>query len=290
MLLALSLGYQILSAARQYWDGQVYPARTNYTVSVSVTDERTSKTERYRSAYDARSGELWVDPVSDYERSHPASGRGVDLCTVGIGECNMRNKPAPNQDFIGVPLLSPAYSFGLGQPKLRLKSAISSDELVREIRSEFGDSNATPKVIHTSAPALPEIATVLVYERTYFVRVLGSEPIRGKTCYHLGLTPLRDPGKYRIRDLWIDERNDETMRARIALNFVDGPGTLVPWIVDFIHFDGGEYISSERSEEPYEYAGKAYKNVTIAFEDIRERAEPLLLNLGFSAFLVLREP
>jgi len=260
-------------------------------VSVSVTDGRSSKTERYQSAYNAQRGEVWVNPISDYERSHPASGRGVDFCTFGFGGCTMLNKPDPNQDFIGVPLLSPAYSFGLGKPIPHVKRAISSDELVSEIRSEFGDSKATPKVIPTSNPsALPEIATVLVYERAYFVKILGDEPIRGRMCYHLALTPLRDPGRYRIRDLWIDKENDETLRARIAMNFVDGPGTLVPWIIDFIHIDGGEYVSSEMSEEPYKYAGKTYKNVTVAFDDIQKRAKPLPLNLGFSAFLVLREP
>src|SRR5271166_360087 len=70
--------YQIYARAREYWAAQRYPHYIDYdTVVVAHDGSRGERAERYASAYDSQSGRVWIDPVSDYEIAHPATGRGV---------------------------------------------------------------------------------------------------------------------------------------------------------------------------------------------------------------------
>src|SRR5271155_1868036 len=76
--------YQIFARARAYWAAQRYPQFVDYDTVVDAHDgARGDIIERYASAYDSQTGRVWIDPVSDYERAHPASGRGAGLNLTG---------------------------------------------------------------------------------------------------------------------------------------------------------------------------------------------------------------
>ena len=306
MIAPAALAYQIFAHARTYWDAQVYPHRINYSVRISVHDKAGRRVENYRSAYDARNGHIWVDAVSDYERAHPAQGRGVGLCLSGGGAditamgpseeslrrfCGGNTDPAPNQDFIGVPVLAPNYSFSLrDRTGSEVRKSLDSAQIVRQIRSEFHDPLRRPLPVQSHGSQPPVITTVVAYARRYVITLAGEETIGTHRCYHLALRPLRVNGRHRLRDLWIDTTTYATIRARIALDFVTGPGTRIPWTIDFADIHGARYIASEHADAPYRYAGRVYDRVTIRFVNVHPRTKRMPFRLPFATYLKLREP
>ena len=299
MIPAIGLAYQIFNMARAYGEAHACPHRIVYSVTVEVTEGAVLKRETYASAFDATSDRIWVDPISDYERIHPAAGRGVGLCVNAGSEvnplqpvqqlCAPHVDPAPDQDFIGVPILTPTYSFGIWNADPANESSEADTlKLVNEIRREFNDpARAAISAAPTSGPR--QIADVVAVSHVYAISLVGMDDIRGNRCYHLRLTPLRSPGRNRLRDLWVGP-DGATLRARIALNFVDGPGTAVPWTIDFGNTGGAQYIRSEAAEGEYRYARRAYSHVTISFDDVEKSSRTLPPPLPFSAFLKLEEP
>ncbi|NNM99365.1 MAG: hypothetical protein HKL91_06170 [Candidatus Eremiobacteraeota bacterium] len=306
MIASTALAYKIFADARTYWDKQLYPHRMNYSVRIAVRDKSGRRVESYRSVYDARNGRIWVDTVSDYERAHPAQGRGVDFCFMAISSmgvaspdgsrpmmprCGPPLAPAPNQDFIGVPILAPNYSFLLGNAGVgKLRGALDSAQIVRQIRREFHDPLRRPLPLQAGGSKLPVIADVVAYARRYVITLAGEDTIGTHRCYHLVLRPVQVSGSYRLRDLWIDTKTFATIRARIALNFVTGPGTHIPWTIDFADIRGARYITSERADAPYRYAGRVYDRVKIHFVNVQTRKKRMPFLLPFAAYLKLREP
>ena len=263
---AASDPYAIFARARTYFESQKYPPYLKYDVAVRVTEGGKEKVEHYDSAYDSMTDDVWVEPVSDYEKEHPPSGSGVNVSLLGFGI----GKPQAPTDFLGVPDLSPTYTFGISkfvptQPPHRPTDA----ELVQEIRKEFHDPNPRVKIVATPKPSgLPEIADVTVYKRTYVISLKGEELVNGHMCYHLELQPVRDAGRYRLRDVWVDETTYATERLNESINFVRGPGTDVPWTVDFADINGAHYVSEERADAPMNYRGLTYTSASVQFENI----------------------
>ena len=101
--------YSIFANARAYWLTQRYPALLDYRIAVDVTEGGNERVERYTAQYDAVTGTVQVDPVSDYELAHPVVPKGINLGLLGF----RLNKPLPSVDFMGVPHLAPTYSFGM---------------------------------------------------------------------------------------------------------------------------------------------------------------------------------
>lgn len=77
-----------------------------------------------------------------------------------------------------------------------------------------------------------------------------------------------------------------------GLNFVNGPGTAVPWSVTFAQTGGVSYIASETSLAPTKFGRHHYSAVSIAFENVRAVDR---FSYGVSSFvpddtLILDEP
>ncbi len=260
--------YQIFANSRAYWLMQRYPQRLEYDVAVDVVEGGSERVERYAADYDAVSDVVNVDPESDYQRTHPVYASGMNFNLFGAVRLN---KPMPPIDFLGVPHLAPTYSFGMA-PFVPAPSPtpFNSAALVAEIRSEFHDPNprGTPTPAPSSASTLEEIATVVAHNRDYTIVLLGTDTIDGHACYHLGLTPTRDPGRFRIRQAWIDEQTYAPWQLQDALNFVNGPGTSVPWMIHFTDIDGAHYVSGEDAQAPMSTGGEIYTKTTVRFENV----------------------
>jgi hypothetical protein len=284
--------YQIFARARAYWDAQTYPRYVDYDTVVDVHDGHGERTERYASAYDSTDGTTWVDPVSDYELAHPATGRGVDL-GFGIGGggsgSGSGHKAAPDIDFIGVPLLAPNYSFTIGRFNASAPTLDDPTAIVQAVREQFHDPNPHPSAAPTNG--LHEIGAVEAFNHEYRIDRGADDIINGISAYHLTLSPFRADGSYRLRDLWINKTTFATIRARTSLNFVDGPGTRISWTIDFADVSGARYIASEAAGAAYVYGGRKYDRVSVRFESIRAREAPLpYAPVRVSAFLILTEP
>jgi hypothetical protein len=281
--------YQIFANARAYWLEQRYPSDLSYTIAVSVTEGGHERVERYRANYDAVRDAVIVDPISDYERKHPVRVSGMD---IGILFWRL-GKPLPPIDFMGVPHLRPTYSFGMAPfVPAPTPTPFNSAALVAQIRAEFHDPNPrdTPSPEPSPRSGLREIASVVADNRDYAIALLGEETIAGHLCYHLALTPTRDPGRYRIRQAWIDEKTFAPWQLIDALNFTDGPGTKVPWTIRFADDGGAHYIAEEEARAPIATGGEVYTRTEIRFENIVPALSPPSAPIVADPGTVLTEP
>lgn len=285
--------YQIFARSRAYWLEQHYPPLLEYTVAVTVLEGGSVKQERYWSAYDSTDGQIAVDTVSDYERTHPtyaASGvtLNIPLLSSVIG------KPQPPTDFLGVPLLTPNYTFGMADVPFTNPSGESDSARVRDVRAQFHDPSPPDRSPGPSPSpgSLPIIENETVYGSNYRITLAGVESTYGVPAYHLHLKALHDPGRYRLQELWVDTRNFAPIALVERINFVDGPGTSVPWRVRFANNGGALYIYDEAALKPMRYKGLVYPQASVAFENIHavdelSRPPPLFLP---AAPLIMSEP
>jgi hypothetical protein len=285
--------YQIFARARAYWHQQSYPPLLEYSVAVSVLEGGSVKTERYWSAYDSVTQQVAVDSVSDYEREHPTyAAHGVNVKIPLLS--SVLGKPQPPTDYLGVPMLAPNYTFGMARIPPTNPQAPDSMELVREVRAEFHDPapSAREPAPSASPGTLPIIESETVYNRSYRVTLAGIEPLYGVPAYDLRLQALRDPARYRLQELWVDTRNFAPIQLVERINFVDGPGTTVPWRVRFASTGGALYVFDETALRPMRYDGLVYPQASVAFENVHavdqlSRPAPLFAP---EAPLIMSEP
>jgi len=257
--------YQIFARSRAYWLQQQYPPSVAYTVAVDVVEGGKERVERYEASMDGITGAVTVDPVSDYQLAHPLRATGANLSFFGV----RLNKPLPQEDFLGVPHLAPSYSFGMAPfVPAPTPTPFDSNALVAQIRRDFHDPNPRVTPAPRASDGLREIATVVARNRDYTISLLGIESVDGHACYHLALAPTREPGRFRIRQAWIDESSFAPWRLIDAVNFSNGPGTGVAWTIDFADVGGAHYIATEAADAPMSVSGEIYSAATIRFENI----------------------
>jgi hypothetical protein len=265
---AISLGvdpYSIFERAERAWRSQHYPVAVDYMVHVETLRRQKPEERHYRSRWFALTNNVAVDPTSLEERAHPYHPPpGVDVSIfVPIGHIGGPNEgTGTNGDLIGVPVLAPNYSFGIATyvPPEMLTPA----ELVAEIRAEFHDP-APEKIAQLEQKYPKTIAHVFSSSSAYKVALVGIEQIGDHSDYHLSLSPTREPGKYRLRDIWVNESTFATDKLRTEGNFVDAGTASVPWTVTFQHIDGAVYIERETSERPIRHW---FDSIGVSFEGI----------------------
>jgi hypothetical protein len=80
-------------------------------------------------------------------------------------------------------------------------------------------------------PELPQglkvIASVTTYNPDYVIELLGTEELDGHQAYHLRLTPLHDPVRHNLRELWIDIVTYDIWKAKYIAAPRDSGPTLV---------------------------------------------------------------
>lgn len=261
--------YAVYARAQQFWFDQPYAPYLTYDVAVSVQQDGRVKVERYASLFDAttRQGTIYVNGVSDYEQAHPVVPHGINVCILVCV-----SKPLPPIDFLGVPLLTPTYTFGMAPfiPVAPPDATESAASLVQQVRRAFHDPYPRGRrPLAPAASALPTIAHALTTAvQPYVIAYAGANTVDGHDCYHLTLQPREQPHRYRLRDLWIDTQTGATWRLRIALNFVSGPGTTSAWTVDFSNVNGIQYIAREAAEQPLHFEGQGYSEAAVSFEEI----------------------
>jgi hypothetical protein len=259
--------YDIYARARARWAAQRYPRFLAYDVKISGNSGNALVTNTYASTADTQSGEINVRATSAEEAANPYVPHGADFkvkLKVTYSRRTQLDHPSAGGDvqisktvrvtqreqfdLLGVPMLSPEYSFGL-----------SSDRAV-----------ATPST-PLPAPGLKTIAAVTAVRRDYDIRYDGIDTVDGAACYHLQLTPDREPSRYRLRQLWIDAQTFAPRQAAVQGNFTAGPGPQLPWLIHFAMAGDLTYIQDESAMTPVKYLGRTYSNVTIAFENVQPR-------------------
>jgi hypothetical protein len=234
--------YDVYARAQAFWGTQPYAAYLTYDVAVTVRQGDRWSVERYNTLFDATAakGAIYVDEVSDYELTTPVMPTGVNVCILVA----CVSKPLPPIDFIGIPELTPTYSFQMA-PFVRVAPP-NREESREELPLPSTSTEKPPTIARVVAKAI----------QPYIISFAGEENVNGHACYHLTLQPRADPGRYRLRALWIDRQTGATRRLRVALNFVSGPGTASSWTVDFANVGDVQYIARETAERPLRYDGR----------------------------------
>lgn len=265
--------YAIYERAREIWASQRYPAVVAYAVDVAAGSNGKVDHRHYHEYWTSRDNRVVVKPpVSDEQLAHPYKpSAGVNFDGWNIGGPRVGTG---DRDFIGVPLLTPNYSFGIST--YVPPQDLTPSQLVEEIRREYHDPS--PKKISAleQQSGLKTIAVVTSSAHAYRIALAGIEPDEYGPAYHLTLAPLRDPLKYRLRDLWIDTKTFVTDRARIGANFNDAACENTPWMVRFAQIGGVTYIAREDAEKPIAgYHGTMYSHYSVSFGMLPSGAMPL---------------
>lgn len=268
--------YQIFAHARQVWAAQQYPQYLTYTVAVDVTEKGVDKSKHYHLSYDALSGQIHVNPVSDEEKQAPPDPNGVTFHLIPRRDFKplMDKKvgnPGEAVDYLGVPMISPTYSFGMTLDAG--PSDASSDPLVQQIRKQFNDPIPPAKAKAMAADEkVKTISSVTSFLQRYTITLAGIDTIDGRECYHLLLKPNYDPNRLRLRELWVDEQTYQTMQLISAGNFIQSP---VPWRITFDDIGGALYIASEVALAPVGVGDHRYEHASVSFESITKAPRPV---------------
>ena len=87
-----------------------------------------------------------------------------------------------------------------------------------QTRPGIFEDTSSPEPEPSDAPR--PIASVHVVDIPYKLTDLGNTTIAGHAVYHLGMTPVRDPGHHVLRQMWIDAATALPVRY-VAERFVD---------------------------------------------------------------------
>lgn len=273
--------YQIYDRARAVWRTQTYPGDVQYRTTVRVSEGDKVEQEHFNGEASATGG-IRVAGVSEEEQAAPHRATGINFkfnvefswnrnAGGSTGDLKMdAHRKESSPDYLGVPMLSPEYSFGLG----------SLDEPAAAPHAE-----ASPKgTLHT-------IVTVNAYDRAYAITDLGTEALGGFEVHHLRLRPLRDPAKYRLRDLWIDVYTYQVLKLVTQGNFTDAPMNAVPWEVTFQNVGGVMYVDTETAEAPLSFRGdRTFTKAAISFSDIAPANSTLPVLPFMDSGQILKEP
>ncbi len=283
--------YSILERARTYWESARYPEQLSYVVAVHVNIHGVPNNAHYHAYYDSITNEVRVNGISHEALDNPYTPRGIKTELHLFAGTIPLSTAEYSADYLGVPVLAPNYSFGIA--KYVPPTQINSQELVREIRREYNDPGPSQGPEPTSS-GLKVIASVAASH--YVITLQGRDPIDVHQDYHLLLRPIRDPGRYRLREAWIDTTTFATDKLITQGNFVEGPGTAVPWTITFTQIDGCPYIATERTQaslavgrRPYENV-RRYDKVSLSFEYLKAASIPSFAKFYDFSSAPLTEP
>ncbi len=258
--------YALFSQTRSAVSAARYPGRIDYTIDVSGYDGSVAKANHYQAIDRVAEQSLKVGAISAEEKAAPPIPQGVNvkfvlgICFGGCGGIVIpMGRPVASQDLLGVPLLTPAYTFGMQYPLTR----------------------RTTSQADADVEGLPVIAVVATQARDYAIDFVDVQTIDDTPVYHLRLTPLRNPKENRLRELWSGTTDHLPRRAIVAGNFTVAPLVNVPWTIDYTVIGGAPYIQRERADAVlYMPHRQVVRDAQISFEDIREGAgfmnEPLI--------------
>jgi hypothetical protein len=235
----------IFAAARSAWAFTSYPRYANYAVAVHYTNNGTHVVRHYDTLEDLRRDIVFAQTFSREETANPDTPHGTNFGALGMTV----NADQPD-DPIGPLALAVTYDFGI--------SLASRQTQVAQMGSQV-----------TAPQRLVVIGRAGASARTYNVRLI--EMLDDGKTYHLGLTPIKDPGRNRLREMWVSTQTYITQKILVAENFASKPYTDVAWLVTFKQIDGGPYIAEEEAQGALDFGDAgSLENVTISFEEIHE--------------------
>lgn len=240
----------IFRAARKAWSFTAYPRYSTYTIVTRYRSGSRNVVRHYDAIEDMRREIVFARTFSREEIADPSIPHGTNLLVGSVNGQGGYNVDNPqNPDVIGSLALGVNYAFGISLLPQKTNIVSSTHDI------EF-------------PPNLPVIGITATTTHDYRVRLINT--LDGGKTYHLGLEPTHDPSRLRLREMWVDAATFLTRRIFISANFTQSPYTSVPWVIDFTHVDGADYIAKETAEAPLDFVDSvSVPNLTIAFEDLK---------------------
>jgi len=231
----------IFARTRVAFGARAYPSTIKYGVRISGfrNGAWTGRT------YDAF--ERWPErtvvtrSISEEEAANPYKPSAfASSFFKNFGPPPLQSGGPQGPHILGFPELAVSYAFGLA-PQTTFETA----------------PVATDTGLHT-------IGVVRAVSRTYDVRLAGEENVDGSE-WHLTLRPLGNPGKYRVRDLWVDEQSYQTRKLVTDGNFTRKETGSGLWTVTYVLSDDLWYLASEISQGPVNDDAGRYDHIAVQF-------------------------
>ncbi len=252
----------LFTAAREARSQSAYAHYSVYATVVRFARGGHHMVSTWETVEDMRRRLVHSRSLPREEAAHPHVPHGINIGVGGIG---------------------PSGHLGPGEmpPKGQIVSQEPTDDPIGELTfavdQDFGLALNAPSIgstadmseVSASVTTLPHIGRTGAVTRTYEVTDLGDVDDGGTALRHLGLRPLRDPRRYRLRELWTDAKTSLPVRAIVAGIGNHAPLQDVRWRVDFTQIAGGTYLLRETALAPLDTDGGRLDGVTIAFEELR---------------------
>ena len=251
----------LYAAARRARSESAYAHYAVYATVVSFRHNGHQVVSTWNTVEDLRRRLVHAHALSREEAAHPHVPHGTNF-GVGAGPSGVMGpgvmppkgrttNPEPTDDPIGQLSFAVDQDFGL---------ALTAPPIA---------ATANMSDVATTVTTLQKIGRTGTVARTYDVTDLGDVTENGLTLHHLGLRPLRDPRRYRLRELWLDAKTALPVRAVVAGIGNRWPLDAVDWRVEFKQLEGGTYITRETALKPLDTDGGRLDDVTITFADLR---------------------
>jgi hypothetical protein len=251
----------LFTAAREARTQSAYAHYTVYATVVRFRRGGRAASSTWDTVEDMRRRLVHAHGFSREENAHPHVPHGINIGIAGgasgvLGPGEMPSKGQvvnhePSDDPIGELTFAIDQDFGLALNAPRIGSTPDMSEVSQTVAT------------------LPRIGRTGIIARTYDVTDLGDVVENGITLHHLGLRPLRDPRRYRLRALWTDAKTALPVRAIVAGVGNRTPLENVDWRVDFAQDQGGTYVAREAALGPLDVDGVRLDDLTITFEERR---------------------
>jgi hypothetical protein len=259
-------GEAIFAHALKVLQNDDYARYAKYDVVVSFTNG-ARHVDSWATTEDMTHASVYADNFSQQERENPFTPTGVN---VGIGanlpDASARSFGANN----GIPNTDTAVSAVVN------KEGDSSDPVgpvAFAIDQNFGLTDPRPYVVvhegetfSSRADGFTTIGRTRINEPPRYHVVLADTT--GNVA-HLTLTPLRDPFRNRLRELWVETDTGIVRQAIVA-----GVGDRSPiadgkFRITFMQVQGGTYISKIESITPIHFGDDDdVSDLTFTFENL----------------------
>ncbi|HEX3549820.1 MAG TPA: hypothetical protein VHT53_05560 [Candidatus Elarobacter sp.] len=259
---------QLFDAAREARTHSSYGHYATYATVLRFRHGDHAVTSSWETIEDVHRRMVHSHALRREEAANPHVPHGINVGILGF----VINKER-NEDPIGQLTLAVDQDFGLAIDATSITASRDMSE------------------VSSAAIVLRRIGRTGTVVRTYEVTDLGDVVEAGAALHHLGLRPLRDPKKFRLRELWSDAKTSAPVRAVVAGVGNRGPLDNVDWRVDFAQIDGGTYVARETALAPLQSSNGRLDDATITFEgvELTNQLKPYEL-IGFSGDVGTTDP
>jgi hypothetical protein len=258
----------IFDNVRHAWGTGAYPHYAQYVAVVQFHNAKKLVRRTWETTEDIRSGVVYSRPFSREEDAHAYTPHGTNIAIPFLSSLSREHQPDP----IGHIAFAIDQDYGLAPGERKFASVAAS------------------AAIEAQRSALPVIGRTGTLAREYAVTLIETANDAEGTEYHLGLQPLRDPGRHRLRELWVDANTWLPEEAVVEGIGNRAPLNAVRWRIEFRQTDGVTYIGRETALAPLQTKDALLHDTTITFDEVKLTSHLAHFGLSFSKNVPVGEP